>query len=91
MFRIRGCFIELHALCGQHQLVTDNIILCLQWSFSADMLVLDPGERYRVSVFNIPKPELGHSYYDVSHEVLVPGESKSEPEFGCCCCVGLNA
>ncbi|TKS91171.1 Interleukin-17 receptor A [Collichthys lucidus] len=43
-----------------------------KWSFSADMLVLDPGERYRVSVFNIPKPELGHSYYDVSHEVLVP-------------------
>nr|XP_046235252.1 interleukin 17 receptor A1a [Scatophagus argus] len=44
-----------------------------KWSFSAKMIVLDPGQRYRVSVFNIPKPELGHSYYDVSADVVVPG------------------
>uniref|UniRef100_A0A3P8RNW4 SEFIR domain-containing protein n=1 Tax=Amphiprion percula TaxID=161767 RepID=A0A3P8RNW4_AMPPE len=44
-----------------------------KWSFSADMLMLVPGETYRVSVFNIPKPELGHSYYDVSTNVIVPG------------------
>lgn len=43
-----------------------------KWSFSADMLVLVPGETYRVSVFNIPKPELGHTYYDVSARVTVP-------------------
>ncbi|KAM9846185.1 interleukin 17 receptor A1a [Aulostomus maculatus] len=42
-----------------------------KWSFSADMLVLDPGQRYHVSVFNIPKPELGHSSYDISAEVIV--------------------
>ncbi|XP_035530901.1 interleukin 17 receptor A1a [Morone saxatilis] len=43
-----------------------------KWSFSANMLVLDPGKRYRVSVFNIPKPELDHSSYDVSTDVFVP-------------------
>ncbi|XP_078137449.1 interleukin 17 receptor A1a [Sander vitreus] len=43
-----------------------------QWSFSADMVVLEPGHMYRVSVFNIPKPELGHSSYDVSADVIVP-------------------
>ncbi|XP_022071503.1 interleukin 17 receptor A1a [Acanthochromis polyacanthus] len=44
-----------------------------KWSFSADMLVLVPGEKYRVSVFNIPKPELDHTSYDVSTDVTVPG------------------
>lgn len=44
-----------------------------KWSFSANMVVLDPGQIYRVSVFNIPKPELGHSSYDVSSDVIVPG------------------
>uniref|UniRef100_A0A4W6FQ71 Uncharacterized protein n=1 Tax=Lates calcarifer TaxID=8187 RepID=A0A4W6FQ71_LATCA len=50
-----------------------------KWSFSANMVVLDPGHTYRVSVFNIPKPELGHSSYDVSTVVTVPGELKSKP------------
>ncbi|XP_042367125.1 interleukin 17 receptor A1a isoform X2 [Plectropomus leopardus] len=44
-----------------------------KWSFSANMLVLDPGQKYHVSVFNIPKPEMGHSIYDVSATVSVPG------------------
>ncbi|XP_040885739.1 interleukin 17 receptor A1a isoform X2 [Toxotes jaculatrix] len=43
-----------------------------KWAFSANMVVLDPGQMYRVSVFNIPKPELGHSSYDVSATVAVP-------------------
>ncbi|XP_019721791.1 interleukin 17 receptor A1a [Hippocampus comes] len=43
------------------------------WSFSANMVVVDPGHSYRVSVFNIPKPEVGHSDYDVSQDVVVPG------------------
>nr|QRW33326.1 Interleckin-17RA [Lateolabrax maculatus] len=43
-----------------------------KWSFSANMLVLDPGQSYLVSVFNIPKPELGHSSYDVSKDISVP-------------------
>ncbi|XP_077399479.1 interleukin 17 receptor A1a [Vanacampus margaritifer] len=43
------------------------------WSFSANMLVLDPGHMYQISVFNIPKPEVGHSDYDVSENVVVPG------------------
>ncbi|XP_056223761.1 interleukin 17 receptor A1a isoform X1 [Seriola aureovittata] len=43
-----------------------------KWSFSANMVVVDPGQRYRVSVFNIPKPELRHSSYDVSADVIVP-------------------
>ena len=42
------------------------------------MVVLDPGERYQVSVFNIPKPELGHSVYDVSADVSAPGEFELE-------------
>lgn len=41
------------------------------------MLVLDPGQSYRVSVFNIPKPELGHSSYDISKYVDVEGEKNS--------------
>ncbi|KAL3977541.1 hypothetical protein ACER0C_021030 [Sarotherodon galilaeus] len=44
-----------------------------KWSFSADMLVLDPGQSYQVSVFNIPKPELHHSSYDIREKVRVPG------------------
>uniref|UniRef100_UPI0037E888F7 interleukin 17 receptor A1a n=1 Tax=Semicossyphus pulcher TaxID=241346 RepID=UPI0037E888F7 len=44
-----------------------------KWAFSADSLVVDPGQSYRVSVFNIPKPELGHSSYDVSADISVPG------------------
>ncbi|XP_062299381.1 interleukin 17 receptor A1a [Scomber scombrus] len=43
-----------------------------QWSFSA-MMVLDPGQTYRLSVFNIPKPEQGHTHYDVSEDITVPG------------------
>ncbi|CAB1448288.1 unnamed protein product [Pleuronectes platessa] len=43
-----------------------------KWSFSANMVMLEPGKRYRVSVFNIPKPELGHSDYDINKEVKVP-------------------
>lgn len=53
------------------------------------MLVIDPGQRYRVSVFNIPKPEQNHSGYDISTDVIVPGES--ETIFGCCiCCFKLS-
>lgn len=44
-----------------------------QWSFVADMLVLEPGQMYRVSVFNIPKPKLDYSHYDVSKEITIPG------------------
>lgn len=40
------------------------------------MVVLDPGESYLVSVFNIPKPEMYHSNYDVSSPISVPGEFK---------------
>ncbi|KAM3587834.1 uncharacterized protein V6R79_014903 [Siganus canaliculatus] len=44
-----------------------------KWSFSANMVVLDPGQRYLVSVSNIPKPEMHHSKDDVSAIVEVPG------------------
>ena len=64
-------------VCGE-SLSQTNGLLCSQWSFSADMVVLDPGERYQVSVFNIPKPELGHSVYDVSADVSAPGEFELE-------------
>lgn len=43
-----------------------------KWSFSADMVVVQPGQSYQVSVFNIPKPQPDHSMYDVSKEVTVP-------------------
>ncbi|XP_072233259.1 interleukin 17 receptor A1a isoform X2 [Leuresthes tenuis] len=43
-----------------------------KWSFSSDTLVLDPGYIYKVSVFNIPKPEIYHSDYNVSAIVRVP-------------------
>uniref|UniRef100_A0A8C5E4M2 Interleukin-17 receptor A-like n=1 Tax=Gouania willdenowi TaxID=441366 RepID=A0A8C5E4M2_GOUWI len=50
----------------------------LQWNFSANMLILDPGHQYRVSVFNIPKPQLEHSSYDISSELSVPGCDHSD-------------
>lgn len=37
------------------------------------MLAVDPGESYKVSVYNIPRPELHHSHYDVSADVIAPG------------------
>ncbi|XP_076010376.1 interleukin 17 receptor A1a [Genypterus blacodes] len=43
-----------------------------KWSFSSDMVVVNPGQIYRVSAFNIPRPEPEHSSYDVSTEVRVP-------------------
>lgn len=43
-----------------------------KWAFSVNMLVLEPGQRYQVSVVNIPKPELNHSSYDVSTNITVP-------------------
>ncbi|XP_034019440.1 interleukin 17 receptor A1a isoform X2 [Thalassophryne amazonica] len=44
-----------------------------KWSFSADMVVVDPGQQYRVSIFNVPKPEHGHTDYNVNADVIVPG------------------
>lgn len=38
------------------------------------MLAVVPDESYRVSVYNIPRPELHHSHYDVSTDVTAPGE-----------------
>ncbi|XP_053170059.1 interleukin 17 receptor A1a [Scomber japonicus] len=43
-----------------------------KWSFSA-MMEVNPGQTYHLSVFNIPKPEQGHSHYDVSKDITVPG------------------
>ncbi|KAG7276619.1 hypothetical protein CRUP_025843 [Coryphaenoides rupestris] len=43
------------------------------WSFSIATVEVEPGQTYRVSIFNIPEPELLHSEYDVSRVVTVPG------------------
>ncbi|KAF0039164.1 hypothetical protein F2P81_009648 [Scophthalmus maximus] len=75
---------ELHVL-----VMSTNLNLCVRYTFkdtltmrsptgekwllSANMVVLEPGHRYQVSVVNIPKPEIGHSGYDVSKELIVPG------------------
>lgn len=50
------------------------LLLCFQWLFSSDVLMLNPGDQYFVSVYNIPKPELGHSNADVSRQLKVDGE-----------------
>ncbi|XP_012732080.2 interleukin 17 receptor A1a [Fundulus heteroclitus] len=42
-----------------------------KWLFSSSVLVLNPGEQYSVSVYNIPKPEQGHSSFDIRREVQV--------------------
>nr|XP_015808388.2 interleukin 17 receptor A1a [Nothobranchius furzeri] len=49
-----------------------------KWSFFSDVLVLQPGLEYRVSIDNIPKPEQGHTHYDVSKSVRVPDCSNSK-------------
>ncbi|XP_029016633.1 interleukin 17 receptor A1a isoform X3 [Betta splendens] len=53
-----------------------------KWSFSAAMVVLDPGQNYSISVVNIPKPEMGHSTYDVRGLVAVPGKNKVVDDLG---------
>lgn len=49
-----------------------------QWTLRSDVLVVDPGQIYRVSVENIPKPELDHSLFSISREVSVPDCSDAE-------------
>ncbi|XP_056445573.1 interleukin 17 receptor A1a [Gadus chalcogrammus] len=44
-----------------------------KWSFSVSTVMVDPGQTYLVSVFNIPKPEPLHSSYKVHKEITVPG------------------
>ncbi|XP_059905465.1 interleukin 17 receptor A1a [Gadus macrocephalus] len=44
-----------------------------KWSFSVSTVMVDPGQTYLVSVFNIPKPEPFHSSYNVHKEITVPG------------------
>ncbi|CAL8323244.1 unnamed protein product [Lota lota] len=43
-----------------------------KWSFSASTVMVDPGQTYLVSIFNIPKPEPLHSGYNVNREITVP-------------------
>ncbi|CAN9508043.1 unnamed protein product [Ophioblennius macclurei] len=43
-----------------------------KWVFSANMLVVDPGVGYKVSVFNIPRPPLDHTWYNVSRDITAP-------------------
>uniref|UniRef100_A0A3B3YQ51 SEFIR domain-containing protein n=1 Tax=Poecilia mexicana TaxID=48701 RepID=A0A3B3YQ51_9TELE len=45
-----------------------------KWLFSSDVLVLNPGEEYDVSVYNIPRPEQGHSNFEVNRQIQVPGK-----------------
>ncbi|XP_017260649.1 interleukin-17 receptor A [Kryptolebias marmoratus] len=42
-----------------------------KWLFSTNVMVLQPSQEYMVSVFNIPKPEQGHTNFDVNKTVLV--------------------
>lgn len=63
-------FTALKCFCD---FLCDNILF-YQWSFLANMITVEPGQRYQISVFNIPKPELYHSHYDVSKNVTIPGE-----------------
>uniref|UniRef100_A0A8C6WPK8 SEFIR domain-containing protein n=1 Tax=Neogobius melanostomus TaxID=47308 RepID=A0A8C6WPK8_9GOBI len=59
-----------------------------QWTLRSDVLVVDPGQMYRVSVENIPKPELDHSVSSISREVSVPGKRRVVCVDGAeCCCV----
>lgn len=49
-----------------------------QWVLRSDVLVVEPGQMYRVSVESIPKPEQYHSTSSISREVSVP--DCSDPE-----------
>ncbi|PWA20020.1 hypothetical protein CCH79_00016101, partial [Gambusia affinis] len=44
-----------------------------KWRFSSDVLVLNPGEKYYASVYNIPRPEQDHSDIHVNRQIQVPG------------------
>ncbi|XP_036376158.1 interleukin 17 receptor A1a [Megalops cyprinoides] len=43
------------------------------WSFFLDRVVVDPGQKYVVSVYNLPKPNIGHDTYHVSESITIPG------------------
>lgn len=49
-----------------------------KWKLTSDVLVVDPGQSYRVSVENIPKPEINHSASSISRSLHVP--DCSDPE-----------
>ncbi|KAM6986373.1 interleukin 17 receptor A1a [Aplochiton taeniatus] len=42
------------------------------WSFSSDQVIVEPGHMYKVTVYNLPKPNIGHTSYDESKEITVP-------------------
>ncbi|XP_071374108.1 interleukin-17 receptor A [Centroberyx affinis] len=42
-----------------------------RWTFSLDGLVVDPGNTYLVSLFNLPEPDNGH--YRISKPITIPG------------------
>lgn len=44
-----------------------------KWSFSLDKVVVDPGSTYVVTVSNLPKPNLDHTFYNVRKTFQVPG------------------
>lgn len=69
---------HIHMYNKNHIKLNEPDVFWSQWSFSADMVVLQPEQSYLVSVFNIPKPEVGHSNYDVSKKVSVPGEETTK-------------
>ncbi|KAJ8245594.1 hypothetical protein GJAV_G00272420 [Gymnothorax javanicus] len=56
-----------------HKISPENKAPHKEWSFSLDRVVVDPDQKYMVSVYNLPKPNLGHDSYNVFKEITVPG------------------
>ncbi|XP_019912166.1 interleukin-17 receptor A [Esox lucius] len=57
-----------HSIIKQNSFIMNNWSL---WTFSSDRAVVEPGHTYLVSVYNLPKPDVGS--YRIAKSIKIPG------------------
>lgn len=58
--------------------MTHPIASLPQWRFSFSHFVVDPGQKYEVTVHHLPKPDPYGDSNDKSETILVPGKCPSK-------------
>ncbi|XP_029951845.1 interleukin-17 receptor A [Salarias fasciatus] len=61
------------SVCVQFSFSTNHTLSpdCNRWTFSLDDVVVEPGHKYTLTVFNLPEPRIGH--YRISRNIAIPG------------------
>uniref|UniRef100_A0A674F871 Interleukin-17 receptor A-like n=1 Tax=Salmo trutta TaxID=8032 RepID=A0A674F871_SALTR len=54
-----------------HNKIQNMVTNWMPWTFSLDRVVVDPEYKYSVSIYNLPKPDLGN--YRLDKNVTIPG------------------